>query len=440
MSTVRVKGDFAGAVQWILMFLDEVVVEFVSGKGGSGAATFHREKFVPYGGPNGADGGRGGDVILIADRGKRTLYDFKLTRKYKAQDGDSAHGNKTGRNGADIEIRVPVVTLLFDQLSGELLADLCADGLRFVVAKGGKGGFGNLHYTNSIRQAPTISQNGAPEEALEARLELKLLADVGLVGLPNAGKSTLIAQVSAARPKIADYPFTTIVPNLGVVSIGNESFVVADMPGLIEGASEGHGLGHQFLKHVERTRVLVHVVDAYPIDGSDPIANFKLIERELELYSEHVFARRRLVALNKTDLVSPEDARATAEALRELGMNVFPISAVTGQGVEPLLFEILNQLNETLEEPSAPVLIPASTQSEGVDWKVVPGEDGFLITGKRIERLVAMTKLDSEESLQYLHRRLQRLGVISLLRKAGAEEGDTVRVGKIEFSFTEDSR
>ena len=422
------------------MFLDEVVVEFVSGKGGSGAATFHREKFVPLGGPNGADGGRGGDVILIADRGKRTLYDFKLTRRYKAQDGDSAHGNKTGKNGGDIEIRVPVGTLLIDNTTGDLIADLCADGLRFVVAKGGKGGFGNLHYTNSIRQAPTISQNGAPEEALEARLELKLLADVGLVGLPNAGKSTLIAQVSAARPKIANYPFTTIVPNLGVVSIGDESFVVADMPGLIEGASEGHGLGHQFLKHVERTRVLVHVVDALPMDQTDPIANFKLIEKELELYSEHVFARRRLVALNKTDLVSPEEAQMVAEMLRELGMEVFPISAVTGDGVEPLLFEILRQLNATLEEPSAPVLMPAATQSEGNDWAVVPIEDGFKVTGKRIERLVAMTKLNSDESLRYLHRRLQRLGVIGMLRDAGAIEGDTVRVGGVEFSFTEDAR
>ena len=422
------------------MFLDEVVVDFVSGRGGSGSATFHREKFVPYGGPNGADGGRGGDIVLIADRGKRTLYDFKLTRKYKAEDGESARGNKTGRNGVDTEVRVPVGTLVTDDETGELLADLSADGLRFVIAKGGKGGFGNVHYASSVRQAPTISQNGAPEESLRARLELKLLADVGLVGLPNAGKSTLISQISAAKPKISDYPFTTIVPNLGVVSIGDETFVVADMPGLIEGASDGHGLGHQFLKHVERTRVLVHVVDGFPIDGTDPVENYELVERELEKYSEHVFARRRIIALNKIDVLPPDNLQALLRRFESFGRALFPISAATGEGVEPMLFEVLAILNEKPETPNIPVLLPAHRAEDPEAWDVVETGDGFRVVGKRIERLVAMTKLENDEGLRYLHRRLQRIGVIERLRKAGAEEGDTVTVGKFEFAFTEDAR
>lgn len=444
MSTTGVKGRDAShspcRYTGGCMFLDEVVVEFVSGRGGSGAATFHREKFVPYGGPNGSDGGRGGDVVLIADRAKRTLYDFKLKHRFRADDGESARGNKTGRDAQDVEIHVPVGTLVTREETGELMADLSADGMRFVVAKGGKGGFGNLHYTSSVRQAPTIAQNGAPGEEVVARLELKLLADVGLIGVPNAGKSTLIARISAAKPKIADYPFTTIVPNLGVVSIGDETFVVADMPGLIEGASEGHGLGHQFLKHVERTRVLVHVVDAFPIDGTDPLENYDLIERELELYSTELFDRTRVVALNKVDLLSPEEVVTLAEALRQRGKEVFPISAVTGQGVEPLLFEVLRLLNEVAEPSNIPVLVPSGAASEDDAWSVVAEKDGFAVVGKRIERLIAMTKLENDESLRYLHRRLQRIGVIARLREAGAEDGDSVRIGSFEFAFTEDTR
>lgn len=422
------------------MFLDEVVVEFVSGRGGSGAATFHREKFVPRGGPNGSDGGRGGDIVLVADRAKRTLYDFKLKRRFRADDGEPARGNKTGRDAKDIEVHVPVGTIVTDEQTGDRMADLSADGMRFVVAKGGKGGYGNLHYTSSVRQAPTISQNGAPGEEVVARLELKLLADVGLVGLPNAGKSTLISQISAAKPKIADYPFTTVVPNLGVVSVGDETFVVADMPGLIEGASEGHGLGHQFLKHVERTRVLVHVLDAFPIDGTDPLANFDLIERELELYSPELHERARIAALNKVDLIGEEDVRRLVAALETRGVKVFAISAATGQGVEPMLFELLERLRSVEEPPHIPVLVPPGASEEEGAWDVVVEEEGFAVVGRRIERLVAMTKLDNDESLRYLHRRLQRIGVIQRLRDAGAEDGDTVRVGEFEFAFTEDAR
>jgi len=267
------------------MFLDEAEVLLVSGRGGSGAVSFHREKFVPRGGPDGSDGGRGGDVVLIADRGRRTLYDFKLQNKFEGQPGEHGHSNKRGRDGKGVEIKVPVGTVITDADTGDVLIDLNTNGMKYVICKGGKGGKGNAHYATSVRQAPNFAQKGAPGETIRAKFELKLIADVGLVGLPNAGKSTLISRISAARPKIADYPFTTIVPNLGVVKFHDTTFVVADMPGLIEGASEGVGLGHQFLRHVERNRVLVHVVDCAPIDESDPVANYELIELELKLYS-----------------------------------------------------------------------------------------------------------------------------------------------------------
>jgi GTP-binding protein len=419
------------------MFLDEAVVEFASGRGGSGAVAFHREKFVPRGGPNGADGGRGGDIILIADRGKRTLYDFKIQPKFKAGNGEHGLGNKRGRDGKSIEIKVPVGTVVSDTETGEVVVDLNANGLRFIICRGGKGGKGNQHYANSVRQAPNFAQKGAPEEVLVAKLELKLLADVGLVGLPNAGKSTLISRISAARPKIADYPFTTIVPNLGVVSFRDKTFVVADMPGLIEGASEGVGLGHQFLKHVERNRVLVHVVDALPIDGSDPVDNYHLIEKELKLYSEEIWNRPRLIALNKIDVVPSGEFNALRERFEGFEKPLFPISAVTGQGIDPLLDEIFTILETAAAEPETPVLMPALQAPADLDWDIEEAEDGYLIKGKRIERMVAMTDLNNHEAVRYLHKRLQRLGVIERLRELGAEEGETVSVGDVEFAFTD---
>lgn len=273
------------------MFLDEAIVEFISGRGGSGAVSFHREKHVPRGGPNGADGGRGGSIILVSERGKRTLYDLQLAQKIVAQSADHGMGNKRGRDAKDIEVKVPVGTVIVDSETGDPLIDMATHGMRYVICKGGKGGKGNMHYTSSVRQAPNFAQKGAPGERILAKLELKMLADVALVGLPNAGKSTLISRLSAARPKIADYPFTTIIPNLGVVRFRDESFVIADMPGLIEGASDGIGLGHQFLRHVERCRVLVHVVDTFPVDGSNPRKNFDLIETELRRYSEDIWSR-----------------------------------------------------------------------------------------------------------------------------------------------------
>jgi GTPase len=419
-----------------MTFLDTAEITVTSGHGGSGAVTFHREKFVPLGGPNGSDGGRGGDVILLADRNKRTLYDFTLNPKLKAGDGMHAVANKRGHDGKGLEIRVPVGTIVTDVDTGDQLADLTLNGMRVVIARGGKGGKGNMHYANSVRQAPNFAQKGAPAETLHLHLELKLLADVGLVGLPNAGKSTLISRISAAKPKIADYPFTTIVPNLGVVSFRDTSFVVADMPGLIEGASEGVGLGHQFLKHVERTRVLIHIVDAMPIDESDPIANYELIEQELKLYSEEIYSRPRIIALNKIDIVPSGDFNTLREKFEKLGHPLFPISAVTGQGLDSLLDEIVITLEANKPAEDVPVLMPALRADEHA-WDVEKSEDGYVVTGKRIVRMVEMTDLNNGEALRYMHRRLQRVGVIDKLRQLGAEEGDTVLIGEYDFAFTD---
>ena len=420
------------------MFLDEAIVTFSSGRGGSGAVAFHKEKHVPRGGPNGSDGGRGGDVTLIADRNRRTLYDFKLLDHYEAVDGGHAHGNKRGRDGKGIVVKVPVGTLVTDHETGDLLVDMTVHGTKYTLCQGGKGGFGNAHYVSSVRQVPNFAQKGAPAERKQIRMELKLLADIGLVGLPNAGKSTLISRISAAKPKIADYPFTTIVPNLGVVHFRNENFVVADMPGLIEGASTGIGLGHQFLKHVERCTVLVHVVDVAPVDESDPFANFELIEGELKGYSEDIWARPRLIALNKMDLIQGDAFNTLRERFEALGLPLYTISGVTGEGLEPLMDGILTTLREATPEEPIETLVPTLKASDDLSWEVNPTEDGFLVLGRRLERMVAMTDLGNDEAVRYLHRRLQRIGVIDRLRELGAEEGDTVAVGDVEFAFSDE--
>lgn len=423
------------------MFLDEAIVTFTSGTGGSGAVSFHREKHVPRGGPNGADGGRGGDVVLVADRHKRTLYDFQLKNHFEAENGAHASGNKRGKSGKSIEIKVPVGTVVTDLTFDEVLVDLNVDGKKYVICRGGKGGFGNLHYVSSVRQVPNFAQKGEPGETIRAKLELKLLADVGLIGLPNAGKSTLLSRISAAKPKIADYPFTTITPNLGVVSVGDETFTVADMPGLIEGASEGHGLGHRFLRHVERTKVLVHVVDAFPIDGSDPLANYELIERELLAYGEMgesaraLLARPRLVAINKVDLAPPEDVAAVLKRFETTGRSVFPISGVSGEGIDALLFRMLEVLREEERSEPVPVVYTPETREDDQTWDVAQVEGGWEVEGKRVLRMVAMTDLENRDALRYLHKRLDRLGVIAKLRELGAEEGDTVYIGDAVFEF-----
>lgn len=419
-----------------MVFLDEAVVEFVSGRGGSGAVSFHTEKFVPRGGPDGANGGKGGNITLIADRGKRTLYDFKLRDKFEAQDGSHGVSNKRGRDGKGIEVKVPVGTVVTDLTTGEPIADLNHHGMTFVVAKGGRGGFGNQHYVNSIRQAPNFAEKGEPGERRRVKLELKLLADVALVGLPNAGKSTLISRISAAKPKIADYPFTTIVPNLGVVHFRDTSFVVADMPGLIEGAHEGIGLGHQFLRHVERSRVLVHVVDALPIDESDPMANYELIENELKMYSEEIWQRPRLIALNKIDLLQPDQLTALRQQFEPLGHPLFPISGVTGSGLEPLQHAMVDAL-ESAPSLDELTLIPTLKPVADNHWDVTREEEGYKVVGKGVERMAAMTNLESRDALRHLHRRLERMGVMEKLRDLGVEEGETVQIGELEFTYSD---
>lgn len=421
------------------MFLDEAVVEFVSGRGGSGSVSFHREKHVPRGGPNGADGGRGGDLILIADRHRRTLYDLRLQQKFQAADGGHGVGNKRGKDAKNVIVKVPVGTVIVNEDTGQPIVDMATHGMKFAICKGGKGGFGNQHYTSSVRQVPNFAQKGAPGERILARMELKLLADVGLVGMPNAGKSTLISRISSAKPKIADYPFTTIIPNLGVVRYADDTFVVADMPGLIEGASEGVGLGHQFLKHVERTRVLVHLVDMYPVDGSDPLTNYHIIENELKLYSEEIWARPRIIALSKTDIVPHDRYGEVRQTFETLGKPLFPISAVTGEGIENLIRELHDVLEASKQEPEIPVLMPALEKLDSIPFEVERIAEGFVVSGRRIQRLVAMTDLANEEAVRYLHRRLERLGVIERLRELGAEEGDDVVIGEATFAFTDES-
>lgn len=416
-------------------FLDEAVVTFTSGKGGNGAAAFLREKHVPRGGPNGANGGRGGDIILVADNHKRTLYDFQLRDHFEAPGGANAIGNKSGKDGADVRIAVPVGTIVTDLDLEEVVADLSVPGMEVVLCRGGRGGFGNEHYVNSVRQAPTFAQNGAPAEQVRAKLELKLIAEVGLIGLPNAGKSTLLSAMSAAKPKIGAYPFTTITPNLGVVTVADHTFTMADLPGLIEGASEGVGLGHQFLRHAERNKVLLHVVDSLPIDESDPRGNFELIESELRSYSEDLFNRPRIVALNKADVLSPEQRSEVLEEFSDLDFPVLVISGVSGEGIDELKFALWNVIEQqaTVEQPT--VLKPVAHVKRDDTWTVTSETDGFVVTGERIERLVAMTNLENRDALHYLYRKLERIGVIGELEKMGAEDGDTVFVGNFEFTY-----
>lgn len=419
-------------------FIDEAEVHLISGTGGSGAVGFHTEKHVPRGGPNGSDGGKGGDVILIADQHRRTLYEFKLASKYRAESGVHAVGNKRGKDGASITLKVPVGTIVTDVETGDVIADLNLHGMKVVVCKGGRGGHGNQHYVSSVRQAPNFAEKGEPGEARLVKLELKLLADVGLVGLPNAGKSTLLSAVTAAKPKIADYPFTTIVPNLGVVSIADQTFVIADLPGLIEGASEGIGLGHQFLKHADRTKVLVHVVDILPVDESDPIANYHLIENELKQYAEDLSNRPRIIAVNKTDLVPDDLLPEMLAPFEDLGHPIFPISAATQRGLEPLLFAILSVLEREEEEAPIEVKLLVKNKDEDEVFNIIATEDGgWEIISKRVQRMVAMTDLNNRDAVRYLHRRLNRTGVIEKLREAGAQEGDTVYVGDAVFQFTD---
>jgi GTP-binding protein len=426
-----------------MMFVDEVTIEVQAGDGGNGCVAFRREKFVPRGGPSGGDGGRGGDVVLVADERLTTLLDYHFQRHYRAERGGNGGSNlRHGKHGQHCELRVPVGTVVYDEETGEWLADLVQPGQRVVVARGGRGGHGNAYFANPLQQTPRFAEKGEPGERRRLRLELKLLADVGLVGYPNVGKSTLISRISAARPKIADYPFTTLVPNLGVVFVEpGRSFVVADLPGLIEGAHAGEGLGHQFLRHVERCRVLVHLLDISGMTGRDPLQDFEVIQRELELYDPDLLRRPMVVALNKADVAPPELRDRVRDALREKGYSVHVISAATGEGVQSLVYH-LAELLDSIPPPATPVeemvVIRAPRQDERA-WHVEQtGEHEFEVQGKGIERMVKMTDLENEEAVRRLHRKLERIGVLQRLREAGIQHGDTVRIGDEEFDFIDE--
>ncbi len=427
------------------MFVDHVEVEVKAGDGGNGAVTFRREKYVPHGGPNGGDGGRGGDVIFEVEPHLSTLLDFRFNRHYKAQRGVDGSGKDCyGKHGDDLILKVPPGTAVYDSDTGDLLADLTALDARQVVLKGGSGGRGNAHFANSVRQAPKFAEQGEPGEARNIRLELKLLADVGLLGYPSVGKSTLIAAVSAARPKIADYPFTTLIPNLGVVSIEpQKSFVMADLPGLIEGASEGIGLGHQFLRHVERTRLLVHILDVGGLSGRDPLEDFRIINRELELYSDRMSKLAQVVALNKMDMVTdPSEIDALQSALEIEGHRVFRISAATHEGLKPLLYYVWERLEEVRMEPPPAeeiVVFKAEIKEDYRKWEVTRDEEGvWVVTGRGMERAVSMTDINNDFAVYRLQRTLETSGVHKKLREMGAKEGDAVRIGTTIFDYEDE--
>jgi len=419
------------------VFVDTARIYVKAGDGGNGAIAFRREKHVPRGGPAGGDGGRGGDVVVVADEGLRTLMDFRYQRHFKAERGENGRGkNQNGADGEDLIIRVPVGTLIYDE-DGRLLADLTTHQQRVVVAKGGRGGRGNTRFASAKNPAPYISENGEPGEERWVQLELKLLADVGLIGFPSVGKSTLLASVSAARPKIADYHFTTLSPNLGVVDVGDgRSFVLADLPGLIEGAHQGVGLGHEFLRHAERTRCLIHVIDMAAIEGRDPVNDYHLINRELALYSPALARRPQVVAANKMDL--PDAARNLERFRREVpDVPVFPISAATGEGVRALMLAVAEML-ERLPEPE-----PVSDQEpvlfapEEEEPFVVRKENGvFVVSGKRVEKLVKMTNFQHHDSILRFARIIRKMGIEDALLQAGIEEGDTVQIGDRQFEYT----
>nr|WP_297883772.1 GTPase ObgE [uncultured Blautia sp.] len=426
------------------MFADRARIIIRSGKGGDGHVSFRRELYVPNGGPDGGDGGRGGDVIFEVDEGQNTLGDYRHKRKFKAQDGEEGGKRRChGGDGKDIVLKVPEGTVIMDAESRKVIADMSGDNRRQIVLKGGSGGKGNQHYATATMQVPKYAQPGQPAQELEVLLELKVIADVGLVGFPNVGKSTFLSRVTNAQPKIANYHFTTLSPNLGVVDTENGGFVIADIPGLIEGASEGVGLGHEFLRHIERTRVLVHIVDAASTEGRDPVDDIYKINKELEAYNPEIAARPQLIAANKVDCIYGDEdpiARLKKE-FESKGIQVYPISAATGQGIRELLFGIRELLNQcpakriTFEQEFFPedVLI-----TENLPYTILKAENDphiFIVEGPKIEKMLGYTNLDSEKGFAFFQRFLKDGGILEELEKAGIEEGDTVRMYGFDFDY-----
>ena len=427
------------------MFADRAKIYARSGKGGDGHISFRREKYVPNGGPDGGDGGHGGDVIFEVDEGLNTLIDFRHIRKYKAEDGEEGgKKNCRGKDGKDIIIKVPQGTIIKEAESGKVMVDMSGENRRVVLLKGGKGGNGNQHYATPTMQAPKYAQPGQPAQELELILELKVIADVGLVGFPNVGKSTFLSRVSNARPKIANYHFTTLNPNLGVVDLeGTSGFVIADIPGLIEGASEGVGLGHEFLRHIERTKVIIHIVDAAGTDGRDPIDDIYAIHKELEAYNPEIAARPQVIAANKIDAIySQEDdpVQRIKDEFEPQGIRVFPISAVSGQGIKELLYTV----NDMLKEIGEDTTVFASEFSYGDQMNLQDEpyqvyydeeEDEYVVEGPRIEKMLGYTNLESEKGFQFFQNFLRDNGILDELEALGIGEGDTVRMYGLSFDY-----
>lgn len=426
------------------MFADRAAIYVKSGKGGDGHVSFRREKYVPNGGPDGGDGGHGGDVIFVIDEGLNTLTDYRHIRKYQAQNGeDGGKKNCRGKDGEDIILKVPAGTVIKEAESGKVITDMSGDNKRIVLLKGGKGGNGNQHYATSTMQAPKYAQPGQPAKELNLILELKVIADVGLVGFPNVGKSTFLARVTNARPKIANYHFTTLNPNLGVVDMedGN-GFVIADIPGLIEGASEGIGLGHEFLRHIERTKVMIHMVDAAGSEGRDPIADIYAIHKELEAYNPDIAAKPQVIAANKMDLIYEGENEIIAKLKAEFepkGITVYPISAVSGNGVRELLYHVKNML-EVLDD--TPVIFeqeffPEQMTFEDEPYTVTYNEetDEYVVEGPRIEKMLGYTNLESEKGFSFFQNFLKETGILNELEAIGIQEGDTVRMYGLVFDY-----
>ncbi len=421
------------------MFIDKAIIHIKAGNGGHGAVSFHREKYVAAGGPDGGDGGRGGNVVFIAQDGNNTLSDFRYKRKYVAPSGECGGKKRCfGKSGEDLVIAVPRGTLLYDNVSGRLIADISSDE-PFVAAKGGRGGWGNAHFATPTRQVPRFSKPGTPGEEYELRLELKLLADVGLVGFPNVGKSTLVSVVSEAKPEIANYHFTTITPVLGVVRVQEGvSFVMADIPGVIEGASEGVGLGHEFLRHVERCRLLVHIVDVAGSEGRDPIEDFDTINRELHKFNPELATRPMIVAGNKCDLATDEQLAAFESEMQKRGYAYFPMMAAIAHGTRDLVnacAERLSQLPPIRAFEADPVPVADIEAFKGKEVTIQNHDGVFFVEGEWLLHLLQTVDLQEPDSLQYFERVLQSTGVIQKLVDAGVQEGDTVSIYDLEFDF-----
>lgn len=421
------------------MFADTAKIKIISGNGGNGLVSFHREKYVAAGGPDGGDGGIGGSVIFKCDKKVSTLSDFRHKKIYKAEnggDGKAKRGN--GKNGADLEIFVPVGTIIKDNENGRVIADLKKEGDTFLAAKGGRGGWGNVHFATPTRQVPKFAKPGGRGIERELVLELKLIADVGLIGFPNVGKSTLLSMVTEATPKIANYHFTTLEPNLGVVNLGEgNSFVLADIPGIIEGAGEGVGLGHEFLRHVERTRLLLHVVDVSGIEGRNPISDFDIICEEMKIFNPDLAERKQIVVANKTDILTDEEMyKEFIAEIKERGYEVFEISAATKKGVNELMLYTSSVLKDIpIPEFNVEEDILTMDSSDDGSFTITVENDEYTVEGERLLKVVNSTNFDDYESLQYFQKALRSMGIIDALEDKGINEGDLVRIYDIEFDF-----